>query len=192
MQEYSKDGIAFTRDKDFAERYKVKDNTNIHFVKNERYKQYLKIHGSRKKLYKKIQNYYVLPPSVGRLTTTSNYVAKLPDRLYARQREAVEQVVGYYNNAHKSCFLVSGTGTGKGVLAPAIIDSFHDRKILLLAPNNVVALRLMEDLVGVAKYSRGKKILKELDNRVVVTLYKTFNLYFEELNKNYDIVIIDE
>ncbi len=195
MLKHSKDWIPYTLSKEFAEKFKVKDNTPIHMIKNERYKQYLKIHGSWKRFYKHVKWtwYYVLPPSQWFIAgSEKKYIGLYSDSLYDRQKETVDFVLDMYNQKKKSCFIVSWTGTGKWHIVPSILNSFDDRKILLLAPNNVVALRLMDDLKDIAVYSRGKKILKELDNRVVVTLYKTFNLYTEELNKEFEIVLIDE
>jgi len=197
MIKHSKTWIAYTHSKEFAERFKVRDNTPIHMIKNERYKQYLKIHWSWKKFYKLVKRewkqYYILPPAKWYISgSEKKYIWLYDNSLYDRQKETVDFVLDMYNQKKKSCFVVAGTGTGKWHIVPSILNSFDDRKILLLAPNNVVALRLMDDLEWIAIYSRGKKILNELDNRVVVTLYKTFNLYTDALNDKFDIVLIDE
>ena len=193
MIKHTKDWIPYTISKTVAMQFKVRDNKQIHFIKNPRYKEYLRIHGSWKKFYKFVKPYFVLPPSVGWIIWSDTvYEWIYPGGLYDRQKEAVDFVVEMYNKKKRSCFIVSGTGTGKWHITPAILNSLHGEKIIVLAPNDVVASRLMDDLAGIAKYVRGKKILKSLNERVVVTLYKTFNLYVKELNEEFWVVLIDE
>jgi len=191
MLKHSKEWIPYTTDKMFAEKFKVEDNTPIHFIKNESYKKYLQIHWSWKKFYKKIWSYFVLPPSEWSNKRKEHAWIYLDDNLFDRQKELIKEMVSIYDSWKKSCFVVSGTGTGKWHIIPSLLKSFEWLKILILAPNNVVWDRLMDDINDVAVYARGKKI-KEVDNDIVLTLYKTFNLYFDYLNWKFDMVIIDE
>ncbi len=193
MLKHSSNWIAYTTDKNFAEKFKVEDNKPIHFIKNKRYQEYLRIHWSYKKFYRCInKKYYVLPPSKWFNIVKKKWELKISDWLHARQKEWVEHVVNTYNEWKKSSFLISWTWTGKWHILPSIINSFDGLNILVLAPNNVVWERLMDDLWDLFfQYVRWKKIL-EFEWWLVLTLYKTFNMYFDHINSKFDIVIIDE
>ena len=75
-------------------------------------------------------------------------------------------------------------------MLPCMVNSMKPLRVIVLAPSDVVGVRLMDDL-HMAKYVRGKKILKE-NHDVIVTLYKTFVNYIDDLKERYDVVIIDE
>lgn len=193
MIKYNQKWIAYTKSKVVAEKFKVKDNKDVHFIKDPRIKKYFQINWSWKKFYRKVDDYYILPPAQWFIVWSDTvYKWLYSDSLYDWQKELVDYVVWMYNKKKRSCFIISWTGTGKWHIVPSILNSFYDKKILLLAPNDVVASRLMDDLDWIAIYSRWKKILWALSERVVVTLYKTFNLYNKELNDNFDMVFIDE
>lgn len=190
MLKHSQEWIAYTLNLDFAERFKVKDNRPIHFIKDKRIREYYQRVWSFKKFYNKYQWYYLLPPSQWFVKTKHKLEIKNSEWLYDRQKEAITDVLDLYNRWQKSCFVVSGTGTGKWHMLPCMVNSMKPLRVIVLAPSDVVGVRLMDDL-HMAKYVRGKKILKE-NHDVVVTLYKTFVNYIDDLKNRYDVVIIDE
>ena len=110
--------------------------------------------------------------------------------LHDRQKDAIQFILDTYNQWNKSCFLTSWTGTWKGHILPALIKSMEWLRVVVIAPNDVVWSRIMDDL-HMAKYVRWKKVL-DCKHDVIVTLYRTFNIYKDHFNSNYDVVIIDE
>lgn len=190
MLKLSKDWIAYTLNKCFAEKFKVKDNKPVHFIKDERIKEYLQRFWSYKRFYKKIDKYYVLPPAKGFIVPKKKLNLFDTGNLYDRQKDAIQFILDTYNQWKKSCFLTSWTGTWKGHILPALIKSMEWLRVVVIAPNDVVWSRIMDDL-HMAKYVRWKKVL-DCKHDVIVTLYRTFNIYKDHFNSNYDVVIIDE
>jgi len=104
---------------------------------------------------------------------------------------------------HRFCSAILPTGGGKSFLALTEMLKYRDKKILYVAPNDVI-LGQIEDYI--VEYIRGKqgtfgnftsakaraKIIKEVFPNLKLVTYQKINIAPNEREKEYDFVVLDE
>lgn len=108
-------------------------------------------------------------------------------KLYPHNQKVYDMVLSYFEEAHKVA-VIQATGTGKGVLAGAFVNSaFKGKRILILVPNRDIKINYQKS-IGVLE---GKNIKIET-YPFMLSIYKNNKLCFYDLAMNTDFLIVDE